>query len=614
MATEHTEDGSTDSENSDPWDVQRLRRIVPKGLGSDGQRAIICAIRNPDARPTQITEKCGLSSSYIVTYALRSLLVGVVDPDAGESAKEMAELRGDTREAEQYDELTEKQRAVIDFAAEHPEFVDERSYGEISQAVREKEGVPVGETYVGKVLRQYSEILHRRRAQAAAEDDSEAALEDVATDLTVREMLEAAGFDLPDENLDDMPQVRRGRSEGKGESGGESGGATLGEAEQAEAEFEQASEMADGKPGSSAFLDDGWVEQHAPRPGAQNAVRLPEDAGDEAVTQNTPYWAYVNGVAKYGVFVSLTNPAYGDDVSGLVKEERLYGTAAEYERGDPLVVELDHRSAEGLSFTDYRHAHPDAMGAQEAADGADSEVEAEVAEGTDDGQGRDEAPRTAEERVAALERAVETLREDAVTAREANEFADEVDEHLADLNQDIETLETRLAEVDEQVQEQLGAFRDEMQEREERVADLLQNSITADTQEQAKQNAQRLATLQEAVNALGDQVEQATGHGGALGRVIEDVQRLQRQEAPVASYSFQRQDGTVTVHLQADLGEAEQGDAKQVPECAECGAPLGEEWRTANEKAREHGTVPAACTHCGGNPLPPVGGRQEDEE
>lgn len=607
MAAKHTEDDSTDSENSDPWDVQALRGLVPNSLGSEGQRAAVCAIRNPDASAVQIAEKCGLASSYTVSNALRSLLVGTVDQEPGAGGKEMYELRDGARKAEQYAELTEKQAAVIDFAAEHPEFMDERSYGEVSQAIHEKEGVGVGETYVGRVLRQYDEILHRRRAQAAAEGDSEAALEDVTTDLTVREMLEAAGYDLPSENLDEMPEVDVDIPEG--------GQATLEDAEQAEAEFEQASEVADeDEDTSSTFLGDGWVKKHTPRPGARNAVRLPEDAEDEDVKQNTLYWAYVNGVAQYGVFVSLTNPAYGDDVSGLVKEERLYGTKAEYERGDPMVVELDHRNRKGLSLTDWRHAHPDKMGAQEGVDGADSEAEAAEAEGTDAEQDAEDAVRTAEERVQALERAVDTLREDAVFASEVAEFADGVDDHLADLNEDIEALETRLAEVDEQVQEQLGAFRDEMKEREDRVADLLQNSIKAETQEQAEQNAQTLATLQEAVNALGEQVEQATGHGGALGRVLEDVQRLQGQDATVASYSYQRQDGTVTVHLQADLGADEQADAERVPECYECGAPLGEDWRDANAVAEQHGTQPAACPQCGGNPLPPVGGQQEDEK
>jgi len=604
MAAEHTEDDGTDSEKN-PWDPKALRSLVPNSLGSEGQRAAVCAIRNPDASAVQIAEKCGLASSYTVSNALRSLLVGTVDQEPGAGGKEMYELRDGARKAEQYAELTEKQAAVIDFAAEHPEFMDERSYGEVSQAIHEKAGVGVGETYVGRVLRQYDEILHRRRAQAAAEGDSEAALEDVTTDLTVREMLEAAGYDLPSENLDEMPEVEVDIPEG--------GQATLEDAEQAEAEFEQASEVAGEDAGSSTFLDDGWVEKHTPRPGAGNAVRLPDDAEDEDVKQNTPYWAYVNGVAQYGVFVSLTNPAYGDDVSGLVKAERLYGTKDSLERGDPMVVELDHRNTKGLSLTDWRHAHPDKMGAQEAVNGADSEAEAAEAEGTDGAQDAEDAVRTAEERVQALEQAVDTLREDAVFASEVGEFADEVDDHLADLNGDIEALETRLADVDEQVQEQLGAFRDEMKDREDRVADMLQNSVKADTQAQAEQNAQTLATLQEAVNALGEQVEQATGHGGALGRVMEDVQRLQGQDATVASYSYQRQEGTVTVHLQADLGADEQEDAEQVPECHECGAPLGDEWRDANAVAEQHGTQPAACPQCGGNPLPPVGGQQEDE-
>jgi primosomal protein N' len=67
------------------------------------------------------------------------------------------------------------------------------------------------------------------------------------------------------------------------------------------------------------------------------------------------------------------------------------------------------------------------------------------------------------------------------------------------------------------------------------------------------------------------------------------------------------------VRLQADLELPV--TAERVPECHHCGAPLGEQWHEDQEKAKQHGTVPAACPQCGQNPLPPVGGvQQEDQE
>jgi len=56
-----------DDHEDDAWDVRALRSLLPTSLGSEGQRAAVCAIRNPDASPWQIAEKCGLSSSYIVS-------------------------------------------------------------------------------------------------------------------------------------------------------------------------------------------------------------------------------------------------------------------------------------------------------------------------------------------------------------------------------------------------------------------------------------------------------------------------------------------------------------------------------------------------------------------
>jgi hypothetical protein len=565
MATEPTNnDDSTDTENTNDagrWSVENIRGQLPNSLGTEGTRAAVCAIRNPNATKMQITEKTGVKSPYTVANALRSLLVGATD--SREHNTEMYEIRGTQRNARGYSELTEKQTAVIDFAAEHPEYVHESSYGDLSQAIKEKTDIAVSETYVGTVLRKYSDILARRQAHVAdTNEDGEDALENVATDLSVREMLEAAGYDLPDENRDEMPETTTTET-----AGGE--------------RSDPPSE--DPRTTSSAYLSDAYIDEHTPRPGAEDAARLPDDAQTEDVQPNTPYWAYVNNIEPYGVFVSLTNPAYGDDVSGLVHDDRLYGTPVRYSRGDPMVVELDHESPDGLAFTDWRHAHPDKLDAKKDEDEAAEEAEGDrekpgpPAEGSIPRTVHNAAERPADDRVTELEQAVDTLREDAVLASEISEFADEV--------------ETRLETVERS----------------------MQNSITRETHEQTDQNTDRIDTLQEAVNALGEQVEQATGHGEALGRVMQDVQRLRGQDATVASYSYQRQDGTVTIHLQVDLGADKQADAEQVPECHECGAPLGDEWRAANEKAQEHGTIPAACPQCGGNPLPPVGGQQEDD-
>jgi len=631
MSTEHTEDASTDTEN-DPYGVEVLRELLPSRLGGEGTRAAICAIRNPDANAAQIAAKTGLASTYTVGNALRSLLLGEA-PDYQATANQVHERRGGIRDAESYSELTEKQQAVVDFAAKHPEFVDERTYAEVAEAIHEQEGSSVSETHVGGVLRKYREVMHQRRAQVAAEDGSEGEVEQATQDMTVREVLEAAGYDLPGENLDSMPDRGPEKPEGQ---------ATLGEAHEAEADegeqgFQAGSEVQeaedeDEQPQGSTFLDEGWLAQHADVPGADQAQRLPDDAEDEAVKQNTAYWAYVNGVASYGVFVSLTNPAYGDDVSGLVAEERLYGKKGHLERGQPLVVELDHRNAKGLAFTDWRLLHPDETQAQQEQEQADSEAEQDAGEGTEDEDAEQEQPDSEDgslleaqpdsevlaaldERVAqqaqqmeVLANRIDTLREDAVFASEVGEFADEVEGRLDDLKRDLDGF----ADATNEELEQHGQRLERVEEAQSGTVEAALEEAEA-TSEQAHQAEQKVQALQQMVNSLAEQVQQATSTGGGLGRVQQDVQRLIGEDAALASYSYQQQDGTVTLHVQADLEQDETQDTEQVPECHECGAPLGDEWRDMNETAKQHGTQPAACPQCGGNPLPPVGGTQEDD-
>jgi len=635
MSTENHENGSNGSEN-DPWDPAALRRLAPGTLGSEGTRALVCAIRNPDATTGQVAEKCGLTSSYTVENALRS---AVQDADRDEVNHGQAlERRGEARDAETYIELTDKQQAIIDFAAENPTFTEDRTWADVAQAIQEQEGTVVNETYVGQVLRKYPEILHVQRALAASDGEAEVELEAALSDMTMRQVLEAAGYDLPDENQDSMP-----------EASVDSEDATLGDSREAGAEFQTGSEVAEQQEqededeqdeGGTTFLDEGWVAAHSDVPGASQAQRLPDEAEDEDVKQNTPYWAYVNGTAPYGVFVSLTNPAYGDDVSGLVADERLYGKKGSLERGDALVVELDHRNAKGLAFTDWRLLHPDETQAQEATDEADSEAGGDGGEGTEDEDGEQEQPDSEDdallavqpdsevlaaldERVAqqaqqmeVLANRIDTLREDAVFASEVGEFADEVEQRLDDLRDAVEDV----PEKDEGARRRLGSLDERLERVEEAQSGTVEDALEAAeaTSEQAHQAEQKVQALQEMVNGLAEQVQQATSTDGPLGRVQEDVQRLAGEDATVNNYTFERHGRNAAITLKATLPpeDGEQGEQEQededAPECYECGHTLGETWRDANEVAKQHGRHPAACPQCGQNPLPPVGGEQED--
>jgi len=281
MSTEHTEDASTDTEN-DPYGVEVLRELLPSRLGGEGTRAAICAIRNPDANAAQIAAKTGLASTYTVGNALRSLLLGEA-PDYQATANQVHERRGGIRDAESYSELTEKQQAVVDFAAKHPEFVDERTYAEVAEAIHEQEGSSVSETHVGGVLRKYREVMHQRRAQVAAEDGSEGEVEQATQDMTVREVLEAAGYDLPGENLDSMPDRGPEKPEGQ---------ATLGEAHEAEADegeqgFQAGSEVQEAEDEDEQDNSEDSTQDTPGSLAGDLLARSPEDYGYTAKLQMT---------------------------------------------------------------------------------------------------------------------------------------------------------------------------------------------------------------------------------------------------------------------------------------------------------------------------------------
>lgn len=551
MSTEESaDDGSTDT---DQWEPKAIRQALPGGLGDKQRRALVCAIRNPDASTAQIAKKVGAKSSYTVSNALRGLLLGTAGT-GGSTPEDVYELRGDSREAETYSELTEKQTAIIDFAAKHPEVMDDATYGQLAQAIQEQQGVAVGETYVGTTLRKYDDILRRRRAiEAASEAESEDALEGITSEMTVREMLEAAAvYALPGSNLDSMPE---GASEKQ---------TTLAEAEASEAEFERASERQDSEEETAApsyertslDLEDGWPDV----PGADEAARLPDDAEDSDVKQGQAYLGYVNAVRPFGIFVSLTNPPYGGDVSGLVGQENLSGSPDDYERLDYVVVYLDEVKPQGLSFEGWQHRNPD--GQQEGADapaddaeGTTPEVEADSDEGSDSPDSHTDPsfePTGTEafhylkeqvveqhERLEALERAIDGLRSDAVMASEMAEFGDQVEERLSELEGLVADIEAGPGPA------AIQNLQEGINSQAERLDDLA-------AQVSRIEEAQA-GTVQEAL----DLAEGTTQPTGLLGRVQEDLDRLEREDCEVLHYQFTQRNGTVVLELEAEAAEQE---------------------------------------------------------
>lgn len=554
-------------DGTDKWDPAAIRRRLPSGLTDKQKRSLVCAIRNPGASPTQIAKKVGVPSSYQVANALRSLLLGVVDDKSPESTQAVMDARGEMREAEAYGELTDKQQAVIDFAAENPQFVEapSTSYADISQALLDQESVAVSETYLGRVMRKYSDILQQRRALVAASGEGEQELESVTADMTVREMLEAAGYALPDKNLDTMPEVDKQTSGGSQATLGEADGTgdfqpasevarevgevqeqaeeQVGEDEDEESEEQETVEEGPDAPSYEVNVmdfTDGWPDV----PGADEASRLPDDADDEDVKPGQAYIGYVNGVRSFGVFVSLTHPAYGDDVSGLLPKEQMHGTPDQYDRLDYVVVYLDELTPKGFRFMDWEHKNPEGEDDGDEAND-EAEAEAEVRDTRLATMPDDEALAALDERVSqqaqqmeVLAERIRGLREDAVMASEVREFGDEVEERLGALADRLpEDLEERLEEAE-------GA----------------QGEAAEEALAQAEQNSERLATLQEMVNALAEEQEKQDSLPGILGRTSADLQRLADSDYEVEHYHFSHEGDRVNLKLEATEATQEGSD------------------------------------------------------
>lgn len=403
-----TDGGEPEAEaERDPFAPEVLRALLPSEVQGKQQRVLVCALRNPDANAVQIAQKTGVASTYTVTNSLRSLLLGIAGGHTGDS-EDITELRGGIRDAESYGELTEKQAAVVDFAALHPEYVEGHTYGDVAQAIHETDGTPVSETHVGGTLRKYGTLVQQRRAWATAQGEVDADLDEVAGALTVREFLEAAGFDLPDHDLDRMPEAGPGRQ------------ATLAEAQQAEA--------------GEAFQPGHQYEGEGPE-------REPEPADEP----------------------------------------------------------------------------------QEA----ETETEALL------------LPEELEDRLRDLEQGLDALRDETPRNWQVREFAEKV--------------EARLDEVDAGTSEAHEALRSE-------VYDALQNSVKRDALDRVDAAEQKVDALQEMVNSLAEQVQAATTLTGLRARAQQDLQRLEAEGADVLAYSFQQKEGRITMNLQAEAQEAEDGE------------------------------------------------------
>ena len=485
MSTESNHPTMTDeSDDESPFDPVGIRRRLPASLSHRQERALIAAIRNPDASVSELADATAVKPRQI-RHALDSVACGVLGADT-HSGEWVEKRGGEARKAETFAELTPKQAAVVDFLARTPSFDwEEQTSRTLLAAItnaNEGEAADAPEmhyTHPKTVAQEYESLIYERRAYLVTHegldldtdeaDTDGAGLRPVKSDA-VRDLLATAGYALPDENLDSLAA-----SDGRGATPGRI----------CEACMEPLGGLLVCPECPSLDVYGGVpVEDHR---------KAPREAFDEDdVQKGVVYEGVINGVKEYGVFVTVGNDR-GDrnDVSGLMPRRlvpdrvdlRTYGT------GDVVRVVLDHREdAETETGDRLFFAWPSESRVEghrgetdETAVSADeSETSPEpvtpTADTSDDDEGdtdermaaldelrkriteQSRALGEARERIDSLERENERLRERVAENAEALPSAEEIEE----LNEAVETvlgadarldaISEKLATVDERLE------------------------------------------------------------------------------------------------------------------------------------------------------------------
>lgn len=322
---------STDSTNGEDtaerFRVAAIKRRLPSGLTDLQERTLVCAVRNPDATVESIAEKAGVTDGG-ARSALRSFARDTLGSATFEGS--IADLRGRRRNAKTFDELTPKQKAVVDFCARH----DVRPGGtmassEMAEAIgsmdryaeRGEFDEHMSDSMPGEVMRKYGALVIDRRRELARLDDlppdvdpDEVLDESGLRDATVRDLLERGGLDLPDENLDGL---------------GETDESVLDEL------YAETAEVQDAAPDPPAEFED---------------HREDEAFTDRDVEVGQGYVGVVNNVDMGAVWVTVAgDPRSHEDVSGPVWHEYLPPdrTLADYGFGDVVRVVCIGRSKKG---------------------------------------------------------------------------------------------------------------------------------------------------------------------------------------------------------------------------------------------------------------------------
>lgn len=561
------------TDGGDLFDPKAIRRRLPNDLTDKQERALICAVRNPDAPLDGIGEATAVSHE-VVRNGLESL---ARDLGGNSRPKEWAKRRDGPREAENYDELTEKQRHVIDFLARHPEFdYHERTSRELRNAMRSYYGEDMPDmhyTYPKRVAtREYEGLIEARRRELLSQgEELEGEVDEVDVSdevgLTPREWLGQAGIkNLPESNLDSLDEAA----------------GALDPEERLEVAYQNGQRDDD----PEVDRDDYLAPLSCPKCSLESNGSLvcPKCGADKRFDEDRPpreahygenvsvdefergviYFGNVSGIADYGLFVSVGGQSgHLNEVSGLLHESNMPVSEPTdlldgVNEGDSVPVVVVGRKENDRGETKLNLAWPtqgrveDYLDDEAGEDG--TEVEFEQASDLDRGDGDDEGEdaqadeqtdtddttmsadtdesdegRTALDEMDALEAEVSALRETVEGLLEwAEAPADDRDDREVPIT--LPGIVERLESLEETVQGESGAQDDldravseTLRDVRERLGAVESDLDAAPTIEQIEVLAERESDLTDRLDELEDEHESLTDWVRRLDRQSEDA-------------------------------------------------------------------------------------------
>ena len=195
---------TADETADDPFAPDAILSQFPSALNPPQRRIVVSLFRNPDTDYATHAAAIERPLKRVLATAT-SIATGSLGGEGEKGA--ITELRdGERRLAESYDELTEKQQACVDYFVKYGD--DDRTWVARAATIKEESGIGIHPTSVRYTWNTYESLIEELRESEGA-DSHDSATPSATGDQTFisytdtpRPLLEAEGYDVPDEDMD----------------------------------------------------------------------------------------------------------------------------------------------------------------------------------------------------------------------------------------------------------------------------------------------------------------------------------------------------------------------------------------------------------------------------